>query len=303
MITVLTGQNFVGLERELASIVQSFDGQAEYIDGADLTRELLSDLARGLSLFSDQRLVIIRRPSDSDLWKDIADWLSVMADSATQFILVDSGLDKRTKTYKQLQKHADLKQFDNLNPYRQADAYKFAADEAKRQSVKLTNEQTRLLVDRVGIDAPAINQAISKLGLYPEVTDDLIVKIIDASPDSDTFRLLELALNKDFDAMQKLLADLRTSQEPHMLFGALTYQVLVLGALVFGQGKPTSQIADDFGIKEFAMRGLIPYANNQNINDMAKLLKKFADTEEKLKSSSSDNWTMIEKLLVEICSN
>lgn len=300
MITVLTGQDSVRLERELKLIKSDFKGQAEVYDGSDITSENLSDLSMGLSLFSDQRLVIIRRLSDSKIWPDLADWLERLQSSDTKFIFAEPSLDKRTKVYKSLQKSAEIKTFAPIDERRPAEAYQYIAKEAQLQGVKLSTAQQRKIVDLVGLDGAAIVQAIDKLSVYDEVSDDLIEQIIDQAPEQNVFRLFELALQKDTSRMQKLLADLRLDQEPHMLFGALTYQATAFTAIVLSAGAPLGQVAADFGLSEYSLRNLASYSSNWSRADATQLLNSFRDTDQQMKSSSSADWTMIEKLLTEI---
>lgn len=300
MITVLTGLDSLRLERELELIKSNFDGQAETYDGADISYEDLSDMSMGMSLFSSERMVVIRRLSDSKLWADLTDWFERLKQSQTNFILVEPTLDKRTKAYKALQKSADVKTFAPIDERRPAEAYQYIAKEAELLKLKLTTAQQRKIVDLVGPDGGAIIQALDKLALYDQVSDKLIDEIIDQAPEQNVFRLFELVLQNNTSAMQALLADLRLDQEPHMLFGALTYQATAFAAIVLADGAPLGQVAADFGLSEYSLRNLAGYSHQWSRSQVIDMMKKFSDTDMQMKSSSSADWTMIEKLLTEI---
>ena len=111
MITVLTGDNSFELTRALDKIVAAFAGTAEKFDGVDLELGQLPDLLLGGTLFATERLIIIKQLSENkQLWDALPDWLE-KTDSDVHVVLIEPKPDKRTKTYKELKKHADVREF------------------------------------------------------------------------------------------------------------------------------------------------------------------------------------------------
>ena len=107
MLYLIVGKNSYVAEQELAKIVQHVPVPAEHIDTQQLDAAGLAELVRGVSLFAAQRLIVLRHLSERpDLWEQLGQWAHDIPDETT-LVLVEPGLDKRTKTYKALCKAAD----------------------------------------------------------------------------------------------------------------------------------------------------------------------------------------------------
>jgi len=102
MLYLIVGKNSYVAEQELAKIVQHAPVPAEHIDTQQLDAAGLAELVRGVSLFATQRLIVLRRLSERpDLWEQLGQWAHDIPDETT-LMLVEPGLDKRTKTYKHI---------------------------------------------------------------------------------------------------------------------------------------------------------------------------------------------------------
>ena len=111
MITLLVGDNSFEIRRALDHIIESFDGQVEKVDGSTLEVKQLPDLLMGATLFAEKRLVVIKDLSENTgLWTTLVDWLPRLSED-THLVLVEEKPDKRTKTFKELQKIAKVKEF------------------------------------------------------------------------------------------------------------------------------------------------------------------------------------------------
>jgi len=103
MVYLLTGENTFEIERQLKKLVAGYDGDVERIDGEELSIDRLPDLLSGITLFSSQRLVVIKSASgNKSLWATLSEWLEKGVDN--DLVLVETHPDKRTKTYKWLEK-------------------------------------------------------------------------------------------------------------------------------------------------------------------------------------------------------
>jgi DNA polymerase III delta subunit len=110
MITLLTGENSFENERALQRLVAASTVSIERVDGASLEMKQLPDLLMGATLFADKRLVVIRNLSENkSLWNDFGTWLPRVSDDI-HLVLVEPKPDKRTKTYKDLQKVASIQE-------------------------------------------------------------------------------------------------------------------------------------------------------------------------------------------------
>ena len=131
MITLLVGENSFEVQQALRAIVHTFDGVVEKIDGSELDLKQLPDLLMGGTLFADKRLVVIKQLSDNKaIWPVLGDWLPRISDDI-HLVLVDSKLDKRTKSYKDLQKVAVMTEYPAWSDRDISKAEQWVAGEAK----------------------------------------------------------------------------------------------------------------------------------------------------------------------------
>lgn len=299
MIVVLTGENSFEVDRELQRIITAFDGTAEKIDGESLELKHIPDLLMGSSLFAQKRLVIIKSLSNNKaVWAQLGEWLPRVSND-TQLVLVEPKPDKRTKTYKDLQKSAEVKDF---KPWGERDtrlAESWAISEAKKMGMELTSTLARILVDRTGIDQWRIFYALEKLIVLPEVSKETIEDIIEASPTENVFQLFETALRGDGAKIHTVLETLELSTEPYQLFALLSGQAMQLVTLAVSD-KQSGEVAKDIGAHPFVLSKLTPYARELSRSDAQRIIAAFDEADEAMKTSAIDPWVAIERALLKV---
>ncbi len=301
MITVLTGNNSFEITRAIDQIVRSFDGVAEKFEGSNLEVAQLPDLLQGGTLFANERLVIVRDVSDNQrIWETLPDWTTRVSDDV-HLVLVETKPDKRTKTYKDLQKNVDIKTFSAWGDRDTFIAEKWVAEEAKKQSVIIDKKSVQLLVERVGLDQWSLFHALEKLSALDEVTPEVIERTIIANPTENVFNLFDCALRGDIKKVHQMIQTLERTEDPYKTFGLLSGQVVQLATLVMTDKKP-SEVAADIGAHPYTLSKLAPYAKNMSKKDVQKMIKMFADTDIEMKSSATDPWLLIEKTLIKTAS-
>lgn len=301
MITVLTGENSFEVTRALEKIVADFAGVAEKFDGDSLELAQLPDLLLGGTLFATERLVIIRALSENkQLWEVLPDWLE-RTSGDTHVVLVEPKPDKRTKTYKDLKKYAQVQEY---NPWGDRDvmqAEKWVAEEAKRHGLLLDKKLAQQLVARVGMDQWQLFHAIEKLAVLDTVTAETIEQLIEANPTENVFNLLDAALRGDTRKVSGMIRTLRLGQDPYMTFGLLGGQVFQLVALA-ASDKPSGGVAKDIGAHPYALGKLAPHAKKLGRSGTKKLARIFADADTAMKSTATDPWILIEQALIKTTS-
>lgn len=286
------------MKRALDAIVSDFDGVAEKVDGIDVDLNRLSDLFAGATLFADKRLVVVRDLSDNkQIWEVLPDWFSRVGDDV-HLVLVEPKPDKRTKTYKDIKKHADVKEFASWTDKDTFTAESWVVQEAKRQGYVLDKNVARALVARIGVDQWQLFRAIEKFAVLDTVTVDIVEKHVEPSPQENVFNLLDAALRGDAKKVIGMLAVLQRTQDPFMTFGLLSGQVFQLAALAVSD-KPSAQVASDIGAHPYALGKLAPHAKKLGRDGTRKIVLIFADADTKLKSTGTDPWLLIEKTLIE----
>lgn len=299
MITLLTGENSFELERALREIVRGFDGAVERIDGAELELRQLPDLLMGGTLFAAQRLVVIKGLSENKtIWTTFGDWLTRASDDV-HLVLVEPKPDKRTKTYKDLQKVARVQEFKPWGDRDGALAEKWTQTEARVLGLSLEAAHARQVVARVGVDQWALYRALEKLAVLDEVTPEVIADVIELSPTENVFNLFETALRGDTRTVAQMIATLELTEDPYRVFGLLSGQVVQLLALSLGD-KPSADIAKDVGAHPYAVSKLGSYAKKFGAVGSKKVIEAFAQADTAMKTSSAEPWLLIERALMKV---
>ena len=296
---MFTGENNFEVTRATAKLVTSFDGVAEKIDGSELDKKQLPDLLAGSTLFADKRLVIIKNLSENkSLWADFVNFLPRISDDI-HVVLVEVKPDKRTKTYKDLQKVATIHEFAVWSERDSKKAEEWVIKEAKELGFSLDRKSAEVLVRRVGVDQWQLYGALEKLLLTDSVTPEIIENTIDANPSENVFHLFDAALKGDSKKIQQMIQNLQLIEDPYRLFGLLSGQVFQLTALVVGE-KPSGEVAKDIGVHPYALSQLSSHAKNIGRTKVKKIVTIFAETDADMKSLGVEPWLLIERALIKV---
>ena len=299
MITLLTGENSYEVEQELQRLAANFSGVVEKFDGVEIELRQLLDLLMGVSLFAEKRLVVIHGLSQNkSVWEALPEWLPRLSDDI-HLILVEPKPDKRTKTYKTLQKAAEVREFKPWTDRDTLAAEKWVSEQATARKVVLVSGVARLLVARIGVDQWQLSHALEKLSVFDEITEALVYEHSEASPHENVFMLFETALKGDVLRVQEMIATLRLSEDPYQLFGLLAGQAFQLAALA--AAREGDDVAKDFGVHPFVLSKLRPYAAKRGIKSAGRIVTIFADADEAMKTSSIEPWLAIEQALLKVC--
>lgn len=295
MISLLYGENDFELKKYLRNITSEFaDKNAiEKIDGDNIVADNLPDLLSGMSLFSSSRLVVIYDASQNkEVWEKLVDYI----ETDTQLVLVGSSPDKRTKTFKQLQKHADTIEFKNLT---ELEAKKWLLGEAKDQKVELAPSLADKIVARAGVDQWKLHFALQKLASSGEINEQSIVEQIEPATHSSVFELIDASLHRSPDKIHQLVRELSVSEDPYFFFGLLSSQIFQLVTLAVSDKKP-AEVAADLGVHPYPIQKLSGIAKQLNKNDLQKIAVIIAQCDDQIKRSGAEPWLLIEQALVKL---
>jgi DNA polymerase III delta subunit len=293
---VFIGENSFALEQALSDRKAEFGGAVEQFDGAELSSADLLDIFAGQTLFADKRLVIIKEPSEcQELWSQLEKWVAMVPET-TRIILVEPKPDKRTATYKWLQKHAAVRSFDALTGRDRQKLSGWLATYAAQKGVRLSPMQRDRLVERAGGDQWRLHHAVEKLSLMPAVTDELIEEVLPAETTENVFTLLETALSGDAAGLQAKIAVLRRTEDAYRVFGLLSSQVLQLNLLVHAGGQ-VQRVAQDAGLRPFMLERLAAFAARLSTDTVRGMVQLFAKSDRRLKSTDAEPWLVVETTL------
>jgi DNA polymerase-3 subunit delta len=296
MITLLTGDNTFAIRDVLdARTRQTRDtlgaDAITTVDANDLDLNDLPQLLLGASLFASERLIVIRDAAANKLiWEKFTDLLPDVADT-TSVILLAPNADKRTKTYKWLQKNAEVREARDLN---EAELVQWLKTEAHHSGIDIKPEVARYLIEFVGTDQWRLRQDLEKLrlsGNSPSV--ELIRELIEPNPQASVFQLLDAVMARNSKQVEQYLKIIQGSEDPYRFFGLLSNQIYALLVCAAAGNRDAATIARDAGVHPFVIRKLLPIARKLNALQRQTIVDIMADLDRQLKSTGADPWTLI----------
>lgn len=294
MIILLTGDNIYEIDQELGRIVAAHASNPEYLDADVVEPRHLTDIFLGVSLFSSNRLVVIRYASgNSALWDALASW--VERETATTLVLVEPRLDKRTKAYKQFVAHADVRVFTAWTEREVSTAEKWLQAEAKQRGVTLELPAAREIVKRRGVEQYQLVNTLEQLAVFETVTSQVVTDHLEAVPQENVFVLLDAGLQGDTNRVHAMIQTLKLTNDPYMTMGLLASQAVALSGLVLSDG--TKDVAEDFGVSPYVLRNLQSAARTTDRTKLRSIVGALAAADVGLKSRAIDPWLQIEVAL------
>src|SRR5690606_8187961 len=148
--------------------------------------------------------VVVKNLSENKaVWDKLPEWLE-RVNTDVHLVLAESKPDRRSRTYKALQKAATVRQFPAWTERDTVVAEKWVTQEAERQGVVLDKKSINGLVERVGVEQWQLFYALQKLVVLPKVDPGVIEEVIEARPTENVFNLLDAALKGDVSRVKKM---------------------------------------------------------------------------------------------------
>lgn len=298
MITLLTGSNSYAITQTIRDKRHAFSGEVETYDAAELETRHLPDLFTGTTLFAPERMVVIRgAATHKTLWGELEQWIGRVPDE-TEVLLVDASPDKRTKTYKQLQKHATIKDHVELG---ESELVAWLQRYARQGELDLSPDVLRYFVGYVGHDQWRLVSEFDKLLLANQpITKQLIQDVSEPYPEATAFELLDSVFSGQESRVYELIALLREREDPYQFFGLLSSQVLALFAVTAAGTRRPDEVAKDMGLHPFVVKKLTTVARKLGKKTVEQLIDRLAHADERIKTTGVDPWRQLEITLLNI---
>lgn len=301
MITLLTGPNTYTISEAIHDASTVFDGELERYDGSELETRQLPDIFMGGTLFSPRRMIVLRDlASNKQLWGDLEQWVERVPEE-TDIFLVEPNPDKRTRTYKLLQKHASIREHKDLVD---AELVNWLQQRARSEGAELQPDVIRYLITYVGRDQWRLSSELEKLLLSEKpVTQQLIRDVVEPYPEATAFELLDAVFRRDAKRVEELVNLLSGREDPYQFFGLLSSQAMALLALVANSSKRPADIAGDLGLHPFVLAKLAPVARNFGRPRAERFIENLAYCDNRIKTSGVNPWQQLKLTLLEACSS
>lgn len=309
VIHLLLGENVFRRGEELRRILAG--RECERLDGAEVEERDLPGLLAGQTLFASEQVIAITHLSQNKpVWAALEPWITKLDDTTT-LILIETKLDKRTKTYKLLQKHAAVTLCEPWTERQAAQAEKWLVVYTKQQSVQLTPALASDMVQRAIrpseidekpiIDQQLLATVVAQLRpLAGEVSERDIQATMPQATFENIFQLFERALKGDGTGVRTMTAHLAQTQDGHRAMALLASQAANLAVLALADGMPTDEVAQEIGVHPFALRQLAPLAHEMNRQQIQAVVRVMTEADERLKHGVAEPWTLIDVTLTTI---
>lgn len=255
MIITLAGNNHFGLKKRLDELIDTFTqehGQLALnrMDGEESEIQDILEAVSSLPFLAKQKMLVLRSLSANKLASEQVEQIINSLDEATQLILYEPTLDKRTSYFKVLKKSTQLEEYSELEPHELA---KWLASEAKNQDGQLSLSDANHLIERVGPDQTLLNSELNKLLTYnPTISRENIELLSEPAPQSRIFDLLDAAFRGEKDQALKLYAQQRAQKvEPQAILAMIAWQLQLMAYGKYSSGRSPADISKDTGLNSY----------------------------------------------------
>ena len=309
-ITILYGDNSYERTAQLAKMkidAEKSGFEIQKSNSDELSKSDFVNLICGVSLLSEKRFVYIRNLSEnSEIWQNLAEILPRIS-TDVHLCLVEDKIDKRSVVYKAISKIVELYEFKNLTARDSKNVAEFARLFAKKQGLSLDNKTANFLISWVGIDEWRIRDAIEKIALIGEASEQNIREFVPQNIESNAFVIIEMMFLGDILKLQEEFLKLRITDGEDGAFrflGMISTQIFNLAALKIGKniGKTTAEIAKEIGANTWALGKMENFVQNLSESQLAEIVSKFTQVDEIIKTESVDPWNLVESTILEIAS-
>ncbi|TAH35699.1 DNA polymerase III subunit delta [Candidatus Saccharibacteria bacterium] len=293
MIQLLTGENSYEIRARRNRVMAEFreahgETAVKAVDGTTVTKDDLPQLLQGIDLFSPEQLVVI---DDVNAQKEVWEALETYLVNASDVLLIAPTADKRTRTYKWLQKNAEV---SDLKPFQGLPLEQWLRTQARDKGIDMEANVARYMIEYTAGDQWSLVHDVEKLALSGKtVTAELIRELLIPNPTSSAFDLLDAALNKKSDQVAKLLDGVRAQEDPYRFFGLLSNQIFAVLIVAAAGNRQHDTIAKESALHPFVVKKTQPLARKLSAHDRKRLAEVAAITDMQLKSSGQDPWVLI----------
>ena len=298
MIYLLCGDN--EFEKQAALVALVGDADVVRYDGEELTLADMQEIAIGQTLFSQSAVYVISKLSENfDIWSRLSE---LPFDDDKTVILLESKLDKRTKTYKWLQKTAKNQEFLPLSDRQKPQLISWCEVQARERGYRLTRTQIGTLIDRLGFDQLRLSNFLDQLALAEEITDELIDQLVPLARSENVFDLFVAALSKDYETVHNIISYLESESGldgAYQTMGLLASQATNMAALVLAGGD-NKTVAADLSVNPYVLQRLSSSARTVDIEHLRRINDALFQADLQMKTTGVNPWLLIETALVSL---
>jgi DNA polymerase-3 subunit delta len=312
-VAVIVGAERFFVDRAISALRAAVVGDSapgfneDSFEGKGGSAARILDAVRTLPMLASQRFVLVRGAdalAAAELDK-LADYLEKPYDTCC-LVLIGEALDGRTRMSKRAAKAECLYE---ATPIKQQDLRDFLHDEAKRRKVRIDPPAVAALIDAVGNDLPALDDALERLGLYAGeqgVVDLAAVETCVARVRVESIWALVDAVGlRDRRTALRAAASLLADREPPLrILAMLARQLRMVGRMqaALAAGVPAQEATRLAGAPPFKARDLSTAARRFEPKLLARAFTVLAETDLALKGSKRPAEVVLEGAILALTS-
>jgi DNA polymerase III subunit delta len=302
MIITLTGANTFAIQEKLAEIKQKFVDKngsegIESLNGESLDPVNLPQILTSISLFTPNRLIIIKNISENKAASEkLIGYIESIPDEVT-VIIKENQLDKRTVLYKTLKKLTDFHEF--AEPSEQ-EIIKWIQVRTQQEGGKIDQTVARKLYEMVGADQMRLSNEIPKLVAFQtQISLEVLNELVEANPSDTVFQLLENSLNGQTKQALEILDNLeRSFEDPFQTANMLIWQTQVLAIVKSAGQRSDSEVAKEAKLNPYVVQKTRTLARRIDRPKLLNIIDAVAKLDIRLKSTSVEPWRAIEQTIL-----
>ncbi len=302
MIKTLCGKNEFELKAELKKNIASAkndygDYGVEQFDGSESSADEILQAAQSIPFLAEGKLVVINNAAKNNELMERIEGVIERTPDSVDLVIVGPEFDKRKSSFKLLKQKTDFKEFGEPSPY---ELPKWVQNFATSVSGNISLEDSKYLVDRVGVNQMLLAREIEKLVIFnPEINKKTIKLLTDVSAQSSIFNLLDAAFNKEKDKAVNLYRKQRKQKvEPQYIIAMLTWQLHSVAQAVFAEPQNEATLRS-MGQSSFTASKSLNLARKIGKQKLKKLIIDLSELDAKIKTTA-DADSAVELYLLEI---
>ncbi|MBW2508815.1 MAG: DNA polymerase III subunit delta [Deltaproteobacteria bacterium] len=313
-VYVFVGTERLLIERAVDSIRKAIDAMGapgfnvEIFDGKGLDAARAISAARTLPMMADKRLVLVRRfdamtPTEQN---QLAEYLTAPSDSACVVLAADK-LDGRSKLGKAAKKAGFLIE---AKPLRGRELREFIRAEAKAREHNIAPQAIEALLDAVGDDLAAIDDAMERLSLFvgagQRIDVDAVTQCVTRIRVESIWSLVDAIGLKDrrkgVAAAQSLLDD---REPPLRLLAMVARQLRMVARMreALSEGLRPQDAAKRAGAPPFKAGDLTESARRFTADSLGDAFALIAEADRALKGSKRPPDVVLQDAVLALCAD
>lgn len=313
-VYVLVGSERLLVERAIDAVRKAIDSESapgfnvDLFDGKGLDASTVIAAARTLPMMSDRRLVLVRH-ADAMTPTEQANLAAYIDDpnETTSLVIAADKLDGRGKLVKSAKKHGWLL---DARALRGRDLRSFVKTEAAARGHNIAANAIESLLDAIGDDLAAIDDAIERLSLFvgagQRIGDDDVATCVTRIRVESIWSLVDAIGLKDrrkgMAAAQSLLAD---REPPLRLLSMVARQLRIVARMreALSEGLRPQDAAKRAGAPPFKASDLTESARQFTADSLGTAFALIAETDLALKRSKRPPDVVLQEAVLALCAD